>query len=329
MLESADQARTGAPRCPGCGQDGPRLAWQIGDRLFRTTERVFSLFRCQACTLLFLWPVPDDDELARYYPTGYWAAPRDSHGGGLRRRLSERYRRIVLRDHVQFVRRAIEEQRRLGGSVRVLDIGCGDGSVLSALDHDDVAGLDFAADAVAACRARGIDARRGGLEANPFSGERFEVVTMFHFLEHVSPADDTLAKVKDLLTPGGALIIQVPNADSWQAKLLGARWAGYDVPRHLIDYTPDTLRQALARSGFDCVHVTHRSLRDNPATLANSLFPDLYPPGRDARGQTTEGYAWVGDAAYFAVTLACLPFALLESAAGHGAAVMVQGRVRG
>lgn len=314
--------------CPACRATTSRRLWTAGDRLFRTTRERFEIRRCAGCAVLFLWPTPTPEQLAAYYPDGYWAGPEDRIGGrGLRGRLSERYRRFVLRDHVRFVARIVAEQQRRGTGVRLLDIGCGDGSVLEACAVQPSVGLDWSLTAARAARARGLDVLRGELYGAPFRDRTFSLITMFHVLEHVASPDAYLRAVKRLLTDDGDLVVQVPNVDSWQAAVLGGRWAGLDVPRHLVDYSPVTLRALLARSGFSVVRETQYSLRDNPTTLANSLVPRLYPPGRVARKVAgREAAAWTGDLAYLAVTLAAVPVALVESLAGCGASVMIQAR---
>ena len=132
--------------------------------------------------------------------------------------------------------------------------------------------------------------------------------------------------LRSLLSSRGRLIVQVPNVEAWQCRLLGRRWGGYDPPRHLLNYSATTLRRTLAENGFRVLRENHFSLRDNPTTLANSLAPALYPPARPARG--TEGRAdWLANLAYLGLVLVVLPFTLVESAWGRGAAVMVEAEV--
>ena len=326
--------------CPGCRGNRSQLRWRLGDRLFRTTDKQFGIQECPDCSLLFLWPVPPADELAGYYPSGYWAG--DPHvtgdpsvnGTGLHRRVTEAYRRFMLRDHVRFVRGAIAGQRRLGKSeVDLLDVGCGDGSFLAALGHRPCAGLDLSEGGVRACLSRGLEAHRGSPEENPFAAtdRRFDVVTMFHFLEHVPAPDTTLAHVRPMLKPDGQLIVQVPNCASLQARWLGEFWTGYDVPRHLVNYSPATLEAVLERSGFGVVEVSFQSLRDNPVLLASSIAPALYPPAAVARqgGRLHRQWrGWVGDVAFLGLTLASVPATWLEARFGRGAAVTVRAEVR-
>ena len=162
--------------CPGCSGNRSQLRWQLGDRLFRTTDKQFGIQECPDCSLLFLWPVPPADELAGYYPFGYWAGDPSVtgdpsvNGAGLHRRVTEAYRRFMLRDHVRFVRGAIAIQSHLGKStVDLLDLGCGDGSFLAALGHRPCVGLDLSEGGVRACLSRGLEAHRGSPEQNPFA----------------------------------------------------------------------------------------------------------------------------------------------------------------
>lgn len=313
-------------KCPGCESARAERLWEVGDRLFRTTQERFQIARCQACGLLFLSPTPSD--VARHYPEGYWSrAEQEEVARGLRLRLREIYRRLVLSDHVRFVRRVVNEQRKRGGTVTLLDVGCGDGSFLAASgDHRSI-GLDSSPTALRAARARGLAVIQSDLLRSPFPERSFSLITMFHFLEHVSPPQTYLAAARRLLADDGELVVQVPNAASWQARLLGPRWSGFDVPRHLVNYSVETLRATLASAGFCIVREKQFSLRDNAAALATSLAPALYPPARDARTTAASGLAaWLSDLAYFALTLGCLPFSLAESLFARGATIMVQAK---
>ena len=88
---------------------------------------------------------------------------------------------------------------------------------------------------------------------------------MFHVLEHLYDPASYLDAAHQLLRPDGRLIIQVPNAACWQFLLLGERWNGIDVPRHLIDFRLSDVDSLLDSCGFEVLRHKHFSLRDNPA----------------------------------------------------------------
>ncbi len=123
--------------CLVCGSERSTAMFQGSDRLYHTTTKQFSVIRCGECGLLRLDPQPPPEELGRYYPDNYWFAPDDSPAS----RMEEAYRRLVLRDHVQFVARALESSTARGP---LLDVGCGGGLFLGMMRERGfrVVGLD-------------------------------------------------------------------------------------------------------------------------------------------------------------------------------------------
>jgi SAM-dependent methyltransferase len=310
-------------RCPVCGATETRWRFRAGDRLYRTTERTFDVVECRGCGLGRLHPQPQPAELARYYPQSYWFAPRADRAG----RAAEAYRRLVLRDHVAFARRALAGNR----SARpVLDVGCGGGLFLRLLrDHGHrVVGLDSSPQAAAvAWGQQGVPAVCGALVPAPFRPESFAAVTLYHVLEHVPDPAAYLDAARTLLEPGGRLVVQVPDASSWQARLLRERWSGADVPRHLFHFRRDNLERLLRSTGFEILRRKHFSLRDGPAGLATSLAPGLDPMARRIRRlDRSAGTALLRDLAYFGLVLACFPAAAAEAACGCGSTIMVEAR---
>jgi hypothetical protein len=117
----------------------------------------------------------------------------------------------------------------------------------------------------------------------------------------------------------------VPNAACWQFLLLGGRWTGIDIPRHLVDFRVDDLNELLEDSGFHVLRRKFFSLRDNPAGLATSLCPQLEPMARRVRRvRESTSKRLLKDVLYLALTAAALPFAALEAAVGAGSTVLVE-----
>lgn len=296
------------------------------DRLYRTTSKIFQLVECAKCRLIRLHPRPSPEELPQYYPSGYWFTPEHTAAD----RLEQIYRRIVLRDHLKFVVRALRECEEEGG---VLDVGCGGGLFLQMLAERGVKrvfGLDFSLDAasLAWSRAR-VPAVCGNLSSAPLAPASCAAITMFHVLEHLYDPASYLEAAHRLLRPHGRLVVQVPNAACWQFLLLGERWSGIDVPRHLTDFRTKDLETLLEHCGFEVLRFKHFSLRDNPAGLATSLAPGLDPMARRVRKlQESPGGKLARDLLYFALTVMSLPFTLLESACRAGSTVMVEARKR-
>jgi len=318
-------ATTDKERCALCGSLDFIEKFTTTDRLYATTTKSFAIRQCVKCSLMRLSPQPRPDEFADYYPRNYWFDPqRDATS-----RLEEMYRRLVLRDHVWFVERAL---LNAGASGPVLDVGCGGGLFIGMLRERRVCamGLDLAQEAAALARQRhAVDAVAGNLPASPFAPQSFAAVTMFHVLEHVREPLAYLREAGRLLKPQGRLIVQVPNAASWQFSLLGRTWNGVDTPRHLHLFRDLDVERMLDSSGFEVVRRKYFSLRDNPAGLATSLAPSLDPMARAIR-ERKEGSAerLLKDALYFSLVFASLPFTITEAAFHAGSTVMIEASQR-
>jgi SAM-dependent methyltransferase len=292
--------------CPLCAESRSIVIHKGSDRLYRTTNEIFTVVRCAGCGLARLDPAPAD--IARFYPDAYWYEPG---------RLEEIYRRLVMRDHLRFARRAP------GQGLRVLDVGCGSGLFLRELRAANPAmkavGMDASPQAAAlAWRGYRVPAVAADLQRAPFGEASFDLITMFHVLEHLPDPAAYLTAARRLLARGGKLVVQTPNLDCWQYRIFGARWSGLDIPRHLYDFRLRDLRRLLESCAFRVIRVKHFSWRDNPTGLATTIAPGLEPVARAARGAGSR------NALYLALTAAALPFAALEAFFGHGSSMMIE-----
>lgn len=309
--------------CPACSHPKGILLFRSGDRLYGTTDREFTIVECESCRLIRIEPQPDPGELAGYYPPSYWFAP----GENAAERLEEAYRRMVLADHVRFVRRAYENSGEEGP---ILDVGCGGGLFLRLMAENGipVIGHEISLEAArVATHVNGVPALCGKLPRCPLPDASCAVVTMFHLLEHLYDPASYVEAAHRLLKPEGRLVLQVPNAASWQALLFGARWNGYDVPRHLYDFKPKDIELLLDACGFEPVRWKYFSLRDNPAGLATTIAPSLDPMARRIRRvKETSKSRLFRNFIYLGLVLASVPFTVVEAICRAGSTVMVEAR---
>jgi 2-polyprenyl-3-methyl-5-hydroxy-6-metoxy-1,4-benzoquinol methylase len=270
-----------------------------------------------------LEPRPSLKELARYYPDEYWYAPQADAAS----QLEEAYRRFVLRDHVNFVMRAVQDSREKG---LLVDVGCGGGLLLRMLRERGlpVLGLETSLPAAtSAWKRNGVAVVCGDLSKSPIERGTCAAVTMFHVLEHLHDPVSYLRSARDLLVTGGRLVVQVPNASCWQFLMFGEHWNGVDVPRHLVNYRERDLESLLDYCGFQVVRRKHFSLRDNPAGFASSIAPSLDPMARRVRRlRESAATKLLKDFLYFGIVLASLPFTLFEAACGAGSTIMLEAR---
>jgi SAM-dependent methyltransferase len=208
----------------------------------------FTFVRCRDCSLVYQSPRPTLEYVKTYYEAEY-IAHRQPSDWGFMAPLFRRAIESLDRDKLRIVDRYV----RLGPSSTVLDVGCGAGTFLSRVrsQHGSaVVGVDFMnlADRPA---LRDVEFRCGLFYDQPFEPERFDLITMWHFLEHDYDPTRSLAHTRACLASQGRLIIEVPCLDSLTFRLFGDRWPGVQAPQHTALYDRALLRKTVERSGFE------------------------------------------------------------------------------
>ncbi|OAI50480.1 hypothetical protein AYO44_05645 [Planctomycetaceae bacterium SCGC AG-212-F19] len=203
----------------------------------------FAVVQCHECGLCFTNPRPDQSSIGQFYPheayPPYQPGPRKGPGW--------------LRNWWSRQRRRDGQALAWHGQGRLLDFGCGGGAFLQRMGQVgwQVTGLDISATTVCRIRADlGLRVLVGSLPHPDLHPESFDVITMWHSLEHVHQPREVLREAHRLLTPEGKLLIAVPNIDSLPYRWFGPDWYGLDLPRHLTHFTPMTLGLMLERTGF-------------------------------------------------------------------------------
>ena len=213
----------------------------------------FSFLRCRRCTLIYLSPRVSPAALGDFYDASYLPHRGAAAWGRFAPLAAEGQRRT----DAARVRRA-RRVASLGPESAVLDVGCGRPTFLEALARRTGArgtGIDLSdagwADEPGRWAAAGLTLRQArvederGLPLGPF-----DLITMWHALEHDYQPLQTLRRLRQVARPGGALVVEVPNFDSLTRRLHGTAWAGLHTPRHTALYTPATLRAMLDTAGW-------------------------------------------------------------------------------
>lgn len=225
--------------CDLCGSDASRLTVERRDRF---SGEPFQYWACEACGLVYLDPRPSANDLASYYPNGYEAYQ-------LARNLSTiaRWRR---RHALNILRRYVQRFHQRG---RLLDAGCATGEFLEEMRSQGwaVRGVEISPQASAAARETyGLQVFTGPLSDYDAPAGTFEVITLWDVLEHLPSPRASLLKAHRLLSSGGTLVFSIPSLESFDARLFGHWWIGWDAPRHLHLFPRQVLERLLAETGF-------------------------------------------------------------------------------
>lgn len=269
MLEPAAVSRGEA--CCVCGQTRARVWRRAGDHILGGPDTYTDL-KCETCGTVRLSPRPNAAAMNRAYGPQTYARAEDGETGtsGLAHRLDVFFDRQAQRATDAFAKLAAPDVPR-----RVLDVGCGDGRFLHALQTRgwDGVGLETGAQAAGLARRRAAPFAIYGtpLEEANLPAQSFGMVSLLHVLEHVPNPRETLQTCYDLLAPGGMLLLALPNAGSIEAKLFGATWYPLDLPRHYWGFNPKTLLRLAGEVGFTKAQMRYLPFFFAPQSLRYSL----------------------------------------------------------
>jgi SAM-dependent methyltransferase len=290
------------PICPWCGQslsEGIALAGRLG---------------CRSCGVVATYPLPSDEELDAAY--GGWYRPSGGRFSGFGDRLLQRLR----------ARPAVRIDA-LAPRGPVLDVGSGDGALLTALRHRGrtAIGLERHSD------AEGVRSE----DLLEVEEKDWAAIVFWHSLEHLRQPRRAIEHAAQLLREDGLLVVAVPNSGSLQARLFGDRWFALDLPRHLVHLTAPALIDGVRASGLEVERVSY--LRGGQVIfgwlhgIVGALpgHPDLYdairrPAARSASLSQTARWGTLA-AAILSLPLAAVA-ALVEVLLRRGGTVYVEAR---
>ena len=203
------------------------------------SRETFTLYREPERDLLITLPQPSARELPGYYDSEDYISHTESRRN-LIEKLYHQVKEHSLKRKLKIVNRAC------GGEGRLLDIGCGTGDFLKTCSTSgwSVTGIEPNRKARTLAEQK-IESDRiysSLQELSDSDTEGYDVITMWHVLEHLPDLYEQIARIKSLLNPQGSLIVAVPNFNSSDALHYGAHWAAYDVPRHLWHFSRSSIK---------------------------------------------------------------------------------------
>ncbi len=256
--------------CPLCGAERFDLYCEAPDRFQPQTGLLYKIQRCRQCGMIYLNPRPAEKESGQFYEHADYLPFASLAGNGsltarlygFLRRVNLRWKRRVITD---FWQRTKNKEREANQHVQfaachLLDVGCGTGEFLvemknagrsEALAGWQVEGLERNERAAAwASEQHKISISAGNVEQLAGSTQQYDLITMWHVLEHLYEPGQALDILAKRLRDDGWLLIAVPNVAGLDARVYKSNWVALDAPRHVNHFSLETLSRLASKHGL-------------------------------------------------------------------------------
>lgn len=232
-------------KCPWCGSNKAQINLWLKDEFL--TKEDFHICECLNCGLLYTMPRPSKEKIGAYYKSDEYYSHQENKKGFVPR-LYEAIKKINLKHKFRLASRDLPVGK-------LLDIGCGVGDFLHVAENKgwQCTGVEPSEEAreIARQRIKGDLLYSEDLEQLP--DQSFDLITMWHVLEHVDDLKWQVAQLQRLIKPEGRIVIAVPNYRSYDGRFYNAYWAAYDVPRHLNHFNKTVITKIFKTSGLSLV----------------------------------------------------------------------------
>ena len=254
--------------CPVCNYEKWEIFLHCRDHFQSGDE--FEIVRCKKCSFLFTNPRPDRNEIGKYYESQNYISHHSS-GNDLMSIVYRLVRKWNIKKKFIII-------STLSNGKNLLDIGCGSGELLQYFNSHGWNTMGIEPNNTArkiAVEQNNVNAfPEGQLEEMPDAS--FDVISLWHVLEHISDLHKRMAEIRRLIKPGGTIFIAVPNASSYDAKYYNSFWAAFDVPRHLYHFTRETISLLVSNYQFEMIKILPMKMD----AFYVSLLSEKYKTGR-------------------------------------------------
>lgn len=219
--------------CPACSSQSFQKIFDVTD--YTVSHETFGIIECQSCTLRITSPRPEDQHLGRYYESPEYI----SHTNASKTLFDKVYqlsRNIMLRRKWKLITATMQQSK-----LSILDFGCGTGHFLSYVKGKGAQISGYEPSQGARELAQKITKTTINESISQIES-KYDVITLWHVLEHIPNLSETLKLLQTHLKPNGVLFIAVPNYTSEDESLYGNKWAAYDTPRHLWHFSPKSMQ---------------------------------------------------------------------------------------
>lgn len=232
-------------KCPWCGSDKAQINLWLKDDFLSKED--FHICECLNCGLLYTMPRPNKEKIGEYYKSEEYYSHQENKKGFIPK-LYEKVKKVNLKHKYELATKGLT-------TGKLLDIGCGVGDFLhSAEAHGwQCIGVEPSEEAKAIASQRTTANILSSIEQESLPDESFDVITMWHVLEHVDDLRWQVAQLQRLIKPNGRIVIALPNYKSYDGQYYKEHWAAYDVPRHLNHFNRTTISKILKTNDLKLV----------------------------------------------------------------------------
>jgi 2-polyprenyl-3-methyl-5-hydroxy-6-metoxy-1,4-benzoquinol methylase len=201
---------------------------------YSVSKETFDLYYDETLDMLITHPQPSLENLGKYYESEDYISHTDNKRS-LFEKIYHFIKSIALKNKLNLIN-SLQPNKGI-----ILDIGAGTGEFLSVAKNDgwQIIGVEPSDKAKAIAKSKGVSFVE---ETSELENHSFDVISMWHVLEHVPDLDKQIKELKRLLKPKGTLIIAVPNFKSFDANHYGKFWAAYDVPIHFWHFSKTAIK---------------------------------------------------------------------------------------
>jgi 2-polyprenyl-3-methyl-5-hydroxy-6-metoxy-1,4-benzoquinol methylase len=237
-------ARIYFTHCPLCNSSSVFPVLSAKD--YTVSGETFEVWHCDDCSNRFTQSIPSIEDIGPFYQSAAYVSHSDTKKGF----VNSVYH--IVRNYTLGAKKKLVQNLTAKKTGTLLDVGAGTGSFSHTMASAGWAITGLEPDS----NAREVAQNKYGLSLLPadqlfaLPENQFDLITLWHVLEHVHALHDYLKRFHDLLKPGGKIIIAVPNYTSKDAYFYKECWAAYDVPRHLYHFSPKGMEMVLKNSGF-------------------------------------------------------------------------------
>ena len=227
-------------KCPWCESEKTQMHLWVKD--FFLTGEAFEIHECLKCGLLFTEPRPNAEEIGKYYQSEEYYSHQENKTGFIPR-IYETVKGFNLKKKYKMATKGMAKGK-------MLEIGCGAGDFLKTMEQHDwqCIGIEPSEEAKAIAKKKVKAELLNPEDIGTLQDKSFDLITMWHVLEHVDDLKEEIRHLQRLLKKGGRLVLALPNFKSADAQYYKEYWAAYDVPRHLNHFCRESINNIFKTS---------------------------------------------------------------------------------